>query len=378
MPQTAAITGDRRSLGPTFTRRASWALAAVIFVTYVIALVVPIPASTRTLVLAYLYLLPPALAVAGASFVLGLTTDHSDRTFWALVLAASLAFLIGEAYVSWYGTVVQPGGPTPPSITDGLYVLGYAALVGAVLTMVAERHMPRAERLTRLLDLGAVVAAAFALFYGFAVAPSPAGAPVTTALTVLIYPLLDVTLIGAATLVLLGFKRTRWFPWESLMVAGVGFFLIGDVGLLATLEPISQNVVLTGLFELSWIAGYLLFFVAAAYRLSVANSPLPTLAHTTMSADRTWRDLVVPGVMLVVVPVLLVAAHAASGPATLGILLAAGGLLGAAIGARLITSRALVREASANAVTDALTGSPTSGTSPRSCRRLWTRPLRAR
>jgi diguanylate cyclase (GGDEF)-like protein/putative nucleotidyltransferase with HDIG domain len=366
MSQTATLQDARpvrpSTPSPATIRLVALVFAAIAFASYVLLAAWPMAPATRVLLTGYCYLLPPALAVAAGAFVVTFTRSATDGPFWYFFVGAGLLLLLGETYQVWYETAVSQARPPVPSISDALLFAGYAVLLGALLSMSSLRALERRERLGGLLDAGAVTIAAFALLYASIVAQSASAGGARGGLTTwvdLAFAVLDVAFVAGAMLAVFGFKRSRWLPWDALFVGGLACFFVGDVGnlILAAQGTTVGTAALGDYVELPRVAGYLCFFLAASFRLSVAGAGEPVLEADRRSSSAI-RDYALPAVLVLTIPALLVASSRARGPVDVAVIAASGLLLAVIVVVRFAFGREERDRLRVGAVTDPLTGLP--------------------
>jgi GGDEF domain-containing protein len=290
-------------------RRAMWVVAVVIAVAYPLALFAPLPMAARTLLVDLLYLAGPALAASGALFATSLT-DGSDRRFWLLFATAMLAFFMGEAYFTWYQLSVAVDGPPGPSASDVLYLVGYGLLFLSIASVVRPLSETTVARVRTAIDVLCVSILAMLITGLVVIEPlTKIRTDVSAAERVLnaAYPALDIALVVGLVAVLLAVPRSRWRTWELLIGVGLGLWFVSDAlyDLVFVYRGYSSAPALAYLLDLVTLVGYLLFFMAAGYRMP-ARVPARIAAVPQGRPRLGARDMAVPIAVAIGVPVLLV------------------------------------------------------------------------
>lgn len=184
---------------------------------------------------------------------------------WILLAVCAGFFLLAEAYWTWTEVVLQMEVPSV-SIADGLYYAGYAFLLGALIAFFPGQASLRG-RVRRAVDaLG--LAAMLLIIAWIAVlrdVSQAAGTGLAEGLVAVAYPVLDLAL--AAVLLVLaqecsGAARRRM----ALLGAGLAAWMVAD---LAYAYQVVSSDFASGLpLDVAWVAGYLLWVVAAVAQWS--------------------------------------------------------------------------------------------------------------
>ncbi|HXG27200.1 MAG TPA: GGDEF domain-containing protein [Candidatus Binatia bacterium] len=196
-------------------------------------------------------------AIAAALYGIRLHRPAS-RQPWLLLALGQLSFVAGD--IIW--TTLAALGEDPfPSPADAAYLLGYPILAVG-LGVAIRRRIAGGDR-AGLLDGAILATGAAVVWWTFVLGPltetsdpDPVGF-----LFGIAYPLGDLLLIGMALglLVAPGARSTSF----RLLVANLLALLVGD--LVFGLQSVAGTYVDGGLLDVTWLAGYVLFGMAATH-----------------------------------------------------------------------------------------------------------------
>ncbi|HEX2701075.1 MAG TPA: GGDEF domain-containing protein [Acidimicrobiales bacterium] len=196
--------------------------------------------------------------------------DERTKRGWQRIGAAFFLWWLGDAV--WFAQEVILQRPPFPSPADLGYLASYPVLAWGLLTLPGA---PRrcAEWVRVALDAVTVLLAAAMVVWYLVVGPSIRSAPgaVATVLDVA-YPVGDLLLLFAVTVVLLGRQRQERTLW--LLLAGTGALVIADVA-YARLS-LSDSYVGGDWPDAFWMIAELLFVVGATshrHRVHRARAP---------------------------------------------------------------------------------------------------------
>ncbi len=208
------------------------------------------------------FLLPPGSLAQGLLFVaihlsavvaliVGIRRHRPRaRHLWWLLVAGELVYLVANGV--WFPYVVAFDVTLPyPSAADALYIGAYLAVLGAIGSLVWRRSRSR----TALLDAAIVVAGLGGLSWEFLIEPvlEGAGTGALAKAVTIFYPLIDLLLLGAVTLI--AFTARRRDTAYGLLAAGLLLNLSADTAYVqASLDG-------TFTFGAPYFAGWLAFYV---------------------------------------------------------------------------------------------------------------------
>jgi len=250
---------------------------------------------------------------------IGIAVAHYRPTHqvWALVGLGAALMAAGE--LAWIADAMGMGGG---SLADPLYLLGYVPMCAAM----AGATRRQGTGVGPAIDAAILSVAAAAVMWFLVVGPALAGSDMSlpAAVITVAYPLADIVVLGFLLRILL--DRPRATPALGLFAAGVSTFLIADVAysVLAVRDAYASGVV-----DLGWIAGYLLWAAAASHPsmtvmrarshvdTHISNQRLVALAVASTvpllvaALDQAWQTGVdpLPAVIASVVMFLLVVAR---------------------------------------------------------------------
>jgi len=198
--------------------------------------------------------------------------DVRTRRGWRGIAVAFFLWWLGDAV--WFAQEVVLQRPPFPSPADLCYLASYPVLAFGLLSLPGAPRR-RAEWLRVTLDAVTVLLAAAMVVWYLVVGPSIRSAPGALATTLNVaYPVGDLLLVFAVTVVLLGGQRRERSLW--LLLAGTGALVVADVA-YARLS-LSDSYVGGDWPDAFWTLAQLLFVVAATRR--------PHRQHTSAPARR--------------------------------------------------------------------------------------------
>ena len=308
----------------------------------------------------FLYLLPIALALAGA-LVLSFRTRSVERRLWRLIAAISFLILSAETYYTWYSSVVDPRGPGMPAWFQ-LLQLG-AVLLGAlaVASLTDFGSGPTRSILRFGIDVlgGQILLAAG--FYWFLVWPLFDAVPGETWQGAAIsswYPVVGMSIVVFMSVAAAGGRTYRWRSWERLIAAA---FLLYGAALIVTPVMYLQmrsSATSQGSFwgSVALGFGYYVLFMAIVYRATSGRGNNDVEPWFFPRLGPRWFPTAYPIMLAATLPFLGIGAlEIGRNPAGIPIALAAVGL-SAVLVARswLRSSEAMLHRVLAN--TDPVTG----------------------
>ena len=230
-----------------------------------------------------------------AALLLGLRWQRPARSGpWRLMVAGQLTWVVGDAVYFWRKDVV---GTEPfPSLSDGLYLVGYAVLVLGLLLLVRARRSGSdpAGRIDALI----VTAGLALLTCVVLVEPVVAGAgglSTAAAAVSVAYPLVDILLIAGLVRLLAAPGTSS--PALRLLLVALGLLVSAD--LLSAAADVYGLHVLTSSFLL-WQASYVVWAAAALHpSMHQVTEPEPVPVVTTTRPLRRMRVAWMAGATLV-------------------------------------------------------------------------------
>jgi diguanylate cyclase (GGDEF)-like protein len=270
-----------------------------------------LPAAARDLLYAGIACLTPiVIAVAIAHY-------RPRHQVWALVGLGAALMAAGE--LAWIADAAGLGGG---SLADPLFLLGYVPLCAAM----AGAGRSQGAGIGPAIDAAILSVAAAAIMWFLVVGPALTRTDLSLpdAAVTVAYPLADLLVLGFLLRVVL--DRPRATPSLGLFAVGVTTFLVADIAysVLAARDAYTSGVV-----DLGWIAGYLLWAAAACHpsmtvmrgrshvETQISNRRLAALAVASTvplvvaASDQVWDSGVdpLPAVVASVVMFLLVVAR---------------------------------------------------------------------
>jgi PAS domain S-box-containing protein len=204
-------------------------------------------------------LIPAALAVALCSAWRATRSVLRLRLAWWLLAAAGLFWTLGE--LGWFYVHYISLDDAQPSIADVFYLLALPP-AAASLVVFPPRQPSTSERVRTLL--GSLVVGGAVLVISQVVSPlalpAEAGWPPLEWFVLTAYPIGDIIIASAAliTLVRLGSQMRLHL---SLIAAGIVCYSVADT--LYSVGVADDSYAAGGVLDAGWLAGYVLFAVAA-------------------------------------------------------------------------------------------------------------------
>ena len=220
----------------------------------------------------------PVFNIIGGSTVLALIigarrNSQSGRLPWYLIALGQACFVIGDVLAYNYTRFF--GGELPtPSIADPFYLAFYPLLVAGLLMLIRQRN--EARNRASLIDALIITVSAAALSWVYLMAPYAHDhtLKLTTKLTSIAYPMMDILVLGVVLRLAVGSRR-RGVAFRFL-VAGTALLLLTDTiyGYLQLHGGYSTG----GLLDAGWAGFYALLGAAALHpsmRELVERAPEP-------------------------------------------------------------------------------------------------------
>jgi signal transduction histidine kinase len=223
-------------------------------------------------------LVAASTVVAGAAW----RSFHTPRPVgWILLAACAGLFFLAEAYWTWTEVVLQAEVPSV-SVADGLYYAGYAFLLGSLIAFFPNQASLRG-RLRRVVDALGLAALLLAIAWIAVLrdVSDAAGAGLAESLVAVAYPVLDLALAAVLLVLALecsGAARRRM----ALLGAGLAAWMVGD---LAYAYQVVSSEFASGLpLDVAWVAGYLLWAVAAIAKPEPETQERPILSRNSRAS----------------------------------------------------------------------------------------------
>jgi diguanylate cyclase (GGDEF)-like protein/putative nucleotidyltransferase with HDIG domain len=306
-----------RALGFRRVRVLAWSGFLLVTALYYGAYLLPIPARLALVLNQSAFSLPFALAVVG-SLLIAARTGAPERRFWLLLALGNAVLLSAEVYYSAYMILVRLSGPPVPSAFEALNLTGAMLFFILLMSMTRLAGRSPALRIRLAADLLGLMIVSTAAVYSLVVTPLfdayRVAAPATRVLAA-IYPVIGLIMAGGTLTNIVGFKVSKWQPWEKLIALSLGIFSIGLVMWPLSAVTLAPNTT-ASLSDVLFIAGEYLLFMATVSRLTAESAarlrPMPPPLAFVEPVGRSWAWLLIPLTMLVGVPYFGYRAYAAS------------------------------------------------------------------
>lgn len=308
-----------------------------------------------------LSLVPMVLGVLGA-YAVCLRVHDEERRFWVLLAVATTLVLAGESQFVYTVIVVDPMGPPIPHPVLILYAGAVTAFLAMLVSMTRFGAEPLVVRLRFYADIMLAFVVGFAAGYRWLITPLFSAIPDHTIGLLLVgsaYPVVGVTLIVGTFSVLVGFKASRWRPWERFFAASLSIYAAGillwpwwllDRRLSGSVD--SADSVLDILF----MVGFYLLLIAAVYRLTTRDvHPVPRGVAAPLGRWPWFGPLYLAG-MVLCIPLLAWATARSSTPADADVYLWSAVVLVSLLGLRSWLATFEGTYLLATSVTDPVTG----------------------
>jgi diguanylate cyclase (GGDEF)-like protein/PAS domain S-box-containing protein len=220
----------------------------------------------------------PVYNIIGAStvvaLIVGARKNSADRRLpWYLFALGQAFFVTGDVLAYNYHRFF--GGELPsPSIADPFYLAFYPLLVAGLLLLIRERNETRDR--ASLIDALIVTVAAAALSWVYLMAPYAHDhtLKLTTKLTSIAYPMMDILVLGVVLRLAVGSRR-RGVAFRFLVV-GTGALLLTDA--IYGWKLLHGGYTTGGVLDIGWAVFYALLGAAALHpsmRELVERAPEP-------------------------------------------------------------------------------------------------------
>lgn len=322
----------------------------------------PLP-STAALVLNQLAFLAPIAISSVGGLMAYRRSAGVERRFWLLLTAANTLLLVSEAYYSGYMILVDIGGPPPPSLFEVLNLTAAMLFFGLLMSMTKLGHSTLVVRVRFITDVLGIMIVAVTAVYVVVVVPlfdaHHLASPVMRVLAA-VYPVVGLVMLSGTLTNIVGFKVSKWQPWEKLVALALGIFSCGL--LLWPLSAVMQSHdTSASIFDLVYLGGWYLLVMATVSRLTTPGAsrlrPMPPPLTFAKPIRGPLASLGVPAAMLAGVAYFAAQAYGARHEA---IGYAVFSVLAAALGTLLVARTALTAVENGylfqRSVTDPLTG----------------------
>jgi len=241
--------------------------------------------------------------------------ETRQRRAWLLLGLGVAAWASGQAVYAAYELVMYVEVPVPSAADVGF--LGFPVLATAAAVYLPSRAPSAASGVRSALD-GFIIATSLLLISGATSVGNvldPSASDLAGLVVTAAYPVGDVVILTMVLLLLVGTDRLRRRVLLPLSL-GLGSFAVADIGyVLATTEGTYAS---GALFDLGWVAGFLLVGVAAvmahprdAVRHVAVEAPLPQ-----STAAPSWWGVLLPYASLLAAGVVVLARLGDSEPVT--------------------------------------------------------------
>ncbi len=235
----------------------------------------------------------------------GVSADK-DKTVLLFLGLGTLSLALGEVSWAYYEVFLGLDEPPYPSIADYFYLASYPFLFISLLSMSRFSGAGVLTRVRAVLDITVVTILAFVPMWFFLIKPvyTPE-APLTEAIVNGLYPALDVALIIAILINLMGFKRSKWRAWEIMIAAGFVLTIAADVifNYFAGQNVYFAASITARLLDLLWMASYFLFFLAALF--SIKSTAQMGAIDSETQVHVGWRDSLIPLTIAIAIPLFI-------------------------------------------------------------------------
>jgi diguanylate cyclase (GGDEF)-like protein len=264
------------------------------------------------------YLLPIVLSGAGAAWV-ALHSSGLERRFWSTLALATALVLVTEGYYSYYVLTVDSAGPAVPGPYQ-LFALGAAtAFFVMVVTMSRFGGASLVARGRFYTGVAAGMVVLYVAFFEYWIVPLysdvPGVSPATLAGSA-VYPVVGVTVFVATFGVILGWKSSRWRPWERLIAAAMVVYSLGVLLMPTWNHAAALGLAATpavSLDQLGISLGPYLLFMATVYRLTYVGAETSMRTGPVLDEAPMLVTILYPVVLAVLVLLLGTGAIARAG-----------------------------------------------------------------
>lgn len=189
---------------------------------------------------------------------------------WGAIGVAVLFLAIGDSI--WAILEVFLHEEPFPSIADGFY-LGYYPLFLIGVFLLTDRQGTVSERISMLIDISIVMIAAILVFWNFFIAPIMASnitQPLLDQIILMAYPVGDLVLFGALTLII--FKDTKAQDRTAIYLLSGSLIIIIVTDCIYTYQALLETYVSGGILDNGWVLSTLLAGLAGASQMTAIQS----------------------------------------------------------------------------------------------------------
>ncbi len=256
----------------------------------------------------YIMYMVPILCAAGGTVYAYFRVTPGEKRFW-LFLAFSVILLgLAEAYWIVFGVFNQVVEPPHPSFFDYVTLLAYFALFMVPISMVRFSKTFYVTKVRYLVDSLIVVLFAAIAIWTIVVGPAIARGEFTVLgekFISIVYPIIDIGLVFAVVANVMGFKLSKWRPWEGMVAFGILWLAVADTMFAyASLNGgYGSNLFFSSIIDFLWMSMYFLFFMAAVGRLQQHRElKMPQSINITERASSKLQEVVVYLLVMATMP----------------------------------------------------------------------------
>jgi diguanylate cyclase (GGDEF)-like protein/PAS domain S-box-containing protein len=228
-----------------------------------------------------------ALCGAAVMAVVAVSRFGPPRLARELLAAGIVCTALGD--VLWQLYVTVRGEPPDISLADIPWLAAYVLVAAALLTMNSGRRPKFGDDPDAMIDMSVVAVITSLVVWNLWVEPtiSDSSTPVFVRAVWAAYPVLDAALL--ALLIRMQLDRSRGLVVTRFVAAGIGCWLLADLGYLA----LGQTSTLAPVMDAGWMLGTAAL-AAGAWRLRLDTPESEAAARPGVARDRTPDAVAAP------------------------------------------------------------------------------------
>ncbi len=269
----------------------------------------PAPVITRFLISEAAFLVPVVGTVVTGWMVYRRARGVEAR-IWLLLTGANLVLAISEHYYIWWVLFRDTAGPPPVYAPfQIMHILAASLYFAMLMSMTKFQNATAPVRWRWALDMISGAAVTFVILFEAVVKPLLANVPdvpTVERIAAAAYPTWGLAMLVGTVAALVGFKVSRWRPWERLVVMSLCIYAAGISvwPLWLVTWHVEGSSLQRGVLDLVLLGGQYLLLVATLSRIRRSAQQWPLRPMPLFQPVRNRRlALIIPGIGLAAVPV---------------------------------------------------------------------------
>jgi diguanylate cyclase (GGDEF)-like protein len=222
----------------------------------------------------------PIIGSTVAGWVAHKRSSEAEARFWLLLTSANAIMVLSELYYIYWVVFVDIKGPPPVFAPFQLmHAMAAVLIFSTLMSMTKFQNATASMRVRWGFDIASGVVIVYLGIYEFVVKPLFARIPHSAVETVFgaAYPTWGIAMLLGTLATLLGFKMSRWRPWERLVALSLCMYAAGIAAWplwLVTFRTAGASLE-RGVLDIVLLLGHFLLFTATIARLRGASQQWP-------------------------------------------------------------------------------------------------------